>query len=98
MKALRTLPSADPFELMTSARTAAAPDCSELELFDATVKFVVAPELGPYVTSYIAVNRSVSCCSFAGSFKSETGISWDSSWACVASLSALVDGERPKIV
>ena len=98
MKLSRMLPSADPFELMTPARTEAAPDWSELELFDVTVSCVVAPLLGPYVTSYIAVNRSVSCFSLAGSFKSETGISWESSLACVARLCALVDGERPKIV
>ncbi len=98
MKALKTLPSTDPFELMTSARTAVAPDWSELELLDATVKLVVEPLPGPYVKSYIAVNRSISWFSFAGSFKSETGISWESVCACVSMFSALVDGERPKIV
>ena len=98
MKPLRTLPSTDPFELITSARTEAAADWFELELFDVTVSCVVAPLLGPYVKSYIAVNRSVSCFSFAGSCKSEIGISWESSFACVSRLCALVDGERPKIV
>ncbi len=47
VKALSAPLSAEPFELMTSARTAEAPDWSALELLDATVKLVVAPEPGP---------------------------------------------------
>jgi hypothetical protein len=47
VKSLRALPSASPFELMTAARTAEAPDCSELELPESTVRLEVAPEAGP---------------------------------------------------
>ena len=47
VKSLSALPSTEPFELMMLERTAAAPDCSELELPESTVRFVVAPELGP---------------------------------------------------
>ena len=47
VKASSALPNAEPFELITPARTAAAPDWPELELLDATVKFVAAPEPGP---------------------------------------------------
>src|ERR1700685_3546148 len=47
VKALSSLPNAEPFELITPARTAAAPDWPELELLEATVKFVAAPEPGP---------------------------------------------------
>jgi hypothetical protein len=44
---LSALLSTDPFELMTSARTAAAPDCCELELPESAVRLAVAPEPGP---------------------------------------------------
>ncbi|MGA7807628.1 MAG: hypothetical protein WCB02_23755, partial [Bradyrhizobium sp.] len=83
VKALRALLSTEPFELMTPARTAAAPDWSVFELLAATVKFVMAPEPGPYVTSYIAENRSANCLSFAGSCRSEIGMSRESVCAWV---------------
>src|SRR3984957_4029739 len=47
VKSLSALPSTEPFELMTLARTEAAPDWSELELPESTEKPEVAPELGP---------------------------------------------------
>jgi hypothetical protein len=47
VKSLSALPSTEPFELMTLARTEAAPDCSELELPESTERPEVAPELGP---------------------------------------------------
>jgi hypothetical protein len=47
VKSSSALPSTEPFELITLARTAAAPDCPELELPESTVRSEVAPELGP---------------------------------------------------
>jgi hypothetical protein len=47
VKSLSALPSTEPFELMTLARTVAAPDCSEVALPVSTERPEVAPELGP---------------------------------------------------
>ena len=47
MNLLSALPIDWPFELMISAITVAAPDRLELELFEDTVREVVAPDPGP---------------------------------------------------
>src|SRR5579871_185995 len=46
VKALNASLSVEPFALMTSARTADAPDWAVVELFEATVRLVAAPEPG----------------------------------------------------
>ena len=67
VKSASELSIIDPLELMTFARMLDAAEAFAAAPLEATVSEVVAPELGPYWRSYMAVNRVVSCASFFGS-------------------------------